>query len=258
MIKKVFRILLLTLCLPYSVFAQTTEPEILLDHIVLGVVDLDNAKDTFFNLGFTIKDGRLHSNGLLNKHIKFKDGSSLELMTVIGEPKDEMAEAYQEYLEEGEGGIYIALRTPFDIVMEKADKLGLSYQVNLGDPFSYLTFENEGLKSLFFIGYEELFIDSDSITTHQNKAHGIKSIWLTSSPLFTELITSLGAEFKGTLKTPDENEYPVYRINGYDLIIDDSLSEDSGIKGVFFDTNNISSPEWVPPSLAHGIWIGFQ
>src|SRR5688500_11737897 len=78
-----------------------------LDHVIVVVKDLDNAAAGFERHGFRIKPGRLHPNNLLNKHIKFRDGSSIELMTVKGRALDGMARGYAEYLAAGEGGAYL-------------------------------------------------------------------------------------------------------------------------------------------------------
>ncbi len=232
--------------------------EIKLDHIIVTVQNIDKAAETYSTLGFTIKEGRLHANGLLNKHIKFKDGSSVELMTVKGNAKDDIARAYQEFLKNQEGGIYVAINAPFDLVMEKADELGLSYQTSFGDPFSYITFENADLANVFFISYGKSFTDPDSILTHKNKVTGIKGIWMESSPLFVELIINLGAELKGMLSTPDGKQNPVYRLNHYDFIVDESISKKPKILGIQFDSENSPNLNWLPPSQNHGIWITFR
>ncbi|MBO6523982.1 MAG: VOC family protein [Balneolaceae bacterium] len=255
MIKRSFFSLFFCLLICGSNFAQSLESDFGIDHVIVAVPDLEKATETYSKLGFTIKPGRLHQNGLSNNHIKLKDGSSLELMTVIGEPGDKMAKAYQDFLDTKEGGIYIALKAPFELVMEKADELGLHYQVSFGDPFSYLTFENEELGNVFFINYSRSFSDPDSILTHSNNVVGIESVWIKASPLFTKLLTSLGASSGGKLKTPDTKENPVYSLNGYDFIIDETTSEDSGIMGIQFKRADILPKEWLPPSENHGVWI---
>ncbi|MFV1885254.1 MAG: VOC family protein [Balneola sp.] len=256
--KCIFATSLLLLVFSNFTFAQTPQSEVSLDHVIVAVSDLGKAADTFIELGFTLKNGRLHRNGLNNKHIKFKDESSLELMTVQGEAKDDMAKAYQQFLNQGEGGIYVAFKAPFDLVMEKADKLGISYQVSFGDPFSYLTFEDEALRHVFFINYGISFSDPDSITTHRNNTQGIKSVWIQSSSVFIELLISLGADFKGILRTPDNKQNAVYRLNGYDYIIDESSDSNPRVMGILFDTTEIPTLEWLPPSSTHGIWVGFR
>ncbi len=250
--------IIFTLIISNTSIAQTNVSDVSLDHITIAVSDLDKATKSYSDLGFTFKDGRLHSNGLLNKHIKFKDGSSVELMTVKGDPGDELAERYRDFLDLKVGGIFIALRAPLNIVQKKADELGLSYNVNSGNPFSYLTFENKGITSFYFINYENSISDPDSITTHSNNVRGIKAVWITASPLFTELLIELGAEFHGIIRTPDEKENAVYRINGYDFIIDDATLSDSQILGIQFDSTDILPPDWLPPSENHGVWVTFR
>src|SRR5687767_12158381 len=83
-----------------------------LDHVILAVPDLDAASRACGDLGFLIKPGRMHPNRLLNRHLKFGDGTEIELMTVRGEPGDPMARDYARLLESGAGGAYVALRTP--------------------------------------------------------------------------------------------------------------------------------------------------
>jgi hypothetical protein len=56
--------------------ADATAPA--LDHVVLAVRDLELASAAFEKHGFRLKRGRLHPNNLLNRHIKFRDGSEIE------------------------------------------------------------------------------------------------------------------------------------------------------------------------------------
>ena len=74
--------------------------------------NLDTAAAAFRARGFRIKTGRLHANNLLNRHIKFRDGSSLELMTLAGPPHDDMARDYATLLDQGEAGVYVGLNVP--------------------------------------------------------------------------------------------------------------------------------------------------
>jgi len=52
-----------------------------LDHVPLAVKDLEQAKADFEALGFALKPGRPHDNGLRNAHVKFPDGTEIELIT---------------------------------------------------------------------------------------------------------------------------------------------------------------------------------
>ena len=51
-----------------------------LDHVPVAVADLDRAAADFARLGFVIKPGRPHSDGIQNKHIKFPNGGEIELI----------------------------------------------------------------------------------------------------------------------------------------------------------------------------------
>jgi catechol 2,3-dioxygenase-like lactoylglutathione lyase family enzyme len=98
-----------------------------LDHVVIAVKDLESAKAHFSALGFRLKPGRLHTNNLLNHHIKFRDGSGLELMTLAGPPRDRMAEELGVLIASHDGGAYVALRTPdVNAIGRAASALGLS------------------------------------------------------------------------------------------------------------------------------------
>src|SRR5687768_8791793 len=88
--------------------APTAAPA--LDHAIIVVSDLEHAVSAFRNVGFQIKPGRLHANGLLNAHIKFAEGGEIELMTVRGAARDAMARDYAALLEQGDGGVYVALK----------------------------------------------------------------------------------------------------------------------------------------------------
>src|SRR5206468_6529298 len=52
-----------------------------IDHIPIAVRDLDAAAAQYRRLGFTLKPGTPHANGVRNEHAKFADGTELELIT---------------------------------------------------------------------------------------------------------------------------------------------------------------------------------
>lgn len=81
---------------------------IYIDHLTIAVNDLAQAKKDFKALGFTIKPGTLHTNSIENAHVKFHDGTSLELITA-SEPRDELAESYIEIMAEGDVPAYFCL-----------------------------------------------------------------------------------------------------------------------------------------------------
>ena len=66
--------------LDYTVVLAQSPPR--LDHVVMVVAELDSAEARLAPLGFRIKPGRLHPDNLLNAHVKFADGTELELRRV--------------------------------------------------------------------------------------------------------------------------------------------------------------------------------
>ena len=47
-------------------------------------------RPAYQRLGFSLKPGRFHAHGLRNNHIKFEDGSGLELISPPGHPTDDL------------------------------------------------------------------------------------------------------------------------------------------------------------------------
>src|ERR1044072_7337098 len=80
-----------------------------IDHVPIAVRDLPAAVTQFRALGFTIKAGRPHQNGIDNVSIKFSDGSYIELITAHN-GTDRLAKQYEEMLKVTEGGSYLFLR----------------------------------------------------------------------------------------------------------------------------------------------------
>jgi hypothetical protein len=82
-----------------------------LDHIPIAVRDLDAAAARFRALGFVLKPGRPHANGIRNVHAKFPDGTELELITAP-EGVDDLTRKYRAHLSQGDGPAFLALYTP--------------------------------------------------------------------------------------------------------------------------------------------------
>ncbi|MDJ1481055.1 VOC family protein [Cytophagaceae bacterium YF14B1] len=72
-----------------------------IDHIPLAVRDLDQAATFYRSIGFALKPGRSHNNGIRNQHIKFRNGTELELITT-SQPHDSVTAEYYRLLKEGD------------------------------------------------------------------------------------------------------------------------------------------------------------
>jgi hypothetical protein len=166
-----------------------------LDHVVLAVDDIDRASVPFLSHGFRLKQGRLHANNLLNRHIKFRDGSSIELMTLRGAPGDAMAERYAELLAAGEGGVYVALGTrEIESARRFATASGLEPHRSSSGAWRFVGFPaGSPAAAVFFSAGGPPARDPDSLVSHRPRVDGLEEAWLEAGPELTTLLEALGA-----------------------------------------------------------------
>lgn len=69
-----------------------------MNHTPIVVGDLEKAEADFRAMGFTIKPGRLHADGIRNAHVKFADETELELITAP-QGVDDLTSEYRRKLE---------------------------------------------------------------------------------------------------------------------------------------------------------------
>lgn len=208
-------------------FPQCVAPDALvgLDHVVVAVRDLDRSTQDYLQRGFTIKDGRLHPNGLSNRHIKFLDGTSIELMSLVGSPGDEMALAYSDFLAKGEGGIYLALAANQRVALSVADQSDLEADALNSGGFRYLTFSDPALAGLFFIEYESPVEDPESLLHHQNGANGIEWVVIEGGSALERLLLGLGAVPCGAAETSGVSGTRYALRNGSVIVVPPSQGE---------------------------------
>jgi hypothetical protein len=176
-----------------------------LDHAIVVVNHLDSASDRFRRLGFRIKAGRLHANGLLNRHIKFRDGTEVELMTLRGAPRDDMARGYSDLMRAGDGGAYVALQVPeLRVVARHASEIRRGFRTSSSGPWSFLSFaDTSSLAAIFFTTGGGGVIDADSIFRHRPAVDRLGEAWVEGSHELRELLRRLGAADCGVAKGPD-------------------------------------------------------
>lgn len=175
-----------------------------LDHAVVLVSNLDAAASRLVPLGFRFKPGRLHSDSLLNRHIKFRDGTGLELMTVAGTPVSQMARDYAARLAAGEGGVYAALwTTNLDRVRAAAARFGEPRLTQSG-PWQFLSLPGvSDARAVFFAAGGLPVNDPDSIVAHPNGAQRLATVWLEGGPGLDSLLAALGAHACHQTRLPD-------------------------------------------------------
>lgn len=193
-------VLALAACAPEAELSEvqqcvSTSPIAAIDHVTLAVLDLAEARSQVQDLGFRIKAGRLHGNGILNAHAKTHQGS-LELLTIADEgAPDPQSREYAEFLAEGEGGAFLALAaSPVDSVVARLEPLGVEFDVERSAAWDYLTFpRGSALRHLYFIDLKQPVEDGDEVLTHMNGASRISGVALDGGPQLVGVLEAVGA-----------------------------------------------------------------
>lgn len=238
---------------------QCTPAEI--DHVPIAVRSLEEAERTYQRLGFRLKPGRSHANGLRNSFAKLPRGDYLELISPESGATDEQTQRYVDQLVVGEGGSWLALKVD-SLHRAAADLEAAGLPIRLeryGSAFVTLDFSAPRLRWIFLIEYLTPVEDLAELLAHPNTATGIETVWLAehhhsslqelSPPLCFSRIgvapaSSGAATIRGlTLRVRSvDAAREVLRTGRLDL----PIREDARGRSVL-----------VPASEAHGTWIEF-
>ena len=246
--------LLTAAAMQMAVSCDAPNARVSIDHVVIAVDDLDEASATYGRLGFRLKEGRLHANGLENRHIKFEDGTSLELMTVAGEPEDEMAAAYAQYLDSGEGGIYLALLGQQEDVLNAAEQVPVDGLALGAGGFRYVTFGDAGLRNLFTLEDYVRPDDPEALFDHAIGTSGIEAVWMEAGDELGELLLRLGAVRCGTSMLPDGRVGTRYGVAGGEIAIVPPRGERLEVVGLRLRASRGPTTR-LNPRETHGIWL---
>jgi catechol 2,3-dioxygenase-like lactoylglutathione lyase family enzyme len=198
--------------------ARRTDPlEIRLNHVPVVVSDLDAASRTYTRLGFALKEGRPHPNGLLNRHVKFPDGTEVELITA---PRavDRTTTYYQQAVRQGDGPAFLSLFTSAPAeVAARARALGSPVEqdgANLSWP------DADPLRYVFFAPLNHSPTDRPEHFAHRNGAIALVGVRL-AGPLDAErrLLQSLGLR-EEPHASPDSPGQLRVALPGGDLYLD--------------------------------------
>jgi hypothetical protein len=160
------------------------------DHIPLAVNDLEQAVIDFHKLGFVLKPGRPHDDGIRNSHVKFRDGTEIELITVAS-PTDALASTYMDWLKGGDGPAHWALYNPdLPALTKRLTSLGL-HPTDEGDVVSLP--QSDFPHQLFFADRLWSPTDRPEHYAHPNTAYRLEAIWLAGAPGERRLALALGA-----------------------------------------------------------------
>lgn len=175
--------------------ASSTRPVVAqvggIDHIPIVVADLDSAAATYSRLGFSLKPGRAHDNGIRNRHVKFPDGTELELITADS-AADELTREYLRLLAAGEGAAFLALYTT-DANQLKRNLDAAGIERNSGG-YGVSFPSDSPIRFIFFGGRNHSPTDRPEHFAHPNGATSLAGVWLalSDSVSFAELGDAIG------------------------------------------------------------------
>jgi hypothetical protein len=227
-----------------------------LDHVPIAVRDLEAAAKAYRSLGFVLKPGRPHANGIRNLHAKFPDGTELELITATS-PRDALTRTYGRHLAGGDGPAFLAFYAPSG--------------APAGDLPAYV----------FFGARNRSPTDRPEHFAHPNTAQALISVWLAGDDLSAErrLLTAVGAAFEERdVFVPERMRATVARVPEADVVLlpaSRRLVEDRPIVGATVRVRDLGAARralalggiairedagaphrvFITPEAAHGLWL---
>jgi hypothetical protein len=273
--------LIATLCTSIAMLsprlgAQAPAPLVLgVDHIPLVVADLEKAEADFHAMGFSLKPGRMHADGIRNAHVKFPDGTEIELITAPA-VVDSLTAEYQAKLKDGDGPVYFGLYAPDRAALAaRLDAAGIPFQNDEG----LLGFPSESLlHPLFFGNRNKSPTDKPEYFAHANSATRLSALWVGDNQELRALLQKLGAGFasmrpcapicssKSSIAIfPEGNVYFVPSASATVVVARVEVRSLRTLRAVL-RRNNVPvakgikcDPDavWISPATAHGIWLEF-
>lgn len=267
---------LVTLLFSTTAAAQARRPLVAgLDHIPVVVRDLDKAQADFRAMGFSIKPGRSHADGIRNAHVKFPDGTEIELITATNDT-DELTEEYLAKMKSGEGPVYFGLYAPDrDAVALRLRDSRVAAQDDNG---MFIFPSASPLHSLFLGQRNKTPTDKPQYFAHKNSATRLSALWVRDNPALRDVLNDLGvtltpmspcrilgitagirAAFPGGdlyLIPSDKANVVAARVEVRKLSDAEVVLKTSGVP-TKKDSSCGSEAAWVAPAHGHGIWIEF-
>jgi beta-lactamase class D len=224
---------------------ERSAPIVGLDHIPLAVRDLAAATDTYRRLGFSLKPGRPHENGIINAHVKFPDGSGVELITA---PKavDDLTRKYRTLLESGEGPVFFSLHVrERDALTAALTRAGIQHEA--GSVTGVLRPATPGLSSVFFVQDNRSPTDRPEHFAHPNGAIALARVWWAPEdpqPMRRLLEALGGVATTAAVSAPARVEATVFRVENGEVVIlpaSHQVMRDRPIAGVTFRVRSLEA-----------------
>jgi hypothetical protein len=227
------------------------------------VRSLADAERTFEALGFRLKPGRVHANGLRNAFAKLPDGSYLELITPERGETDPLSGRYAAFLARGEGGAALAITADSLARLAAAlDAAGYPGTLSRGGAFATRGFAERDARWLFFIEYLVPVHDPPELLRHPNGALGIETVWVPPSRFATVLALARFLPPDGIAPAPAADPAGHADVVGVTLRVRSLDAALAAVRaGAGIDPPVRSDARGrsfvVPAAAAHGVWLEF-
>ena len=230
-----------------------------------------------------MKPGRPHDNGIRNQHVKFPDGTEIELITT-NVARDPLTAEYFKHLASGGGPAFVGFYAPdMNQLAILLDAEARTYRFDNG----LLTFpESDQLRYIFFGNRYRSPTDQPEHFEHFNGAEALIGIWIAGDDLAPErqLFTTLGATMTDQeVYAPERLIATVARLQQAEVVFlpaSRQLLPGRRIVGATIRTSNLDAVRrtllaaslvvppvvqttdgpsiFVPPGIAHGMWLEFR
>lgn len=251
-----------------------------IEHLPTAVRDLDSASARFVRLGFTLKPGRAHDNGIRNVHAKFADGSYIELISAPA-AVDPLTSAYRRHLDAGEGPAFVSL-----YVSRIAGLAELMAPLGGAAEGDSVTFARGALTPFFFGTRAPSPSDRPAFFRHANGAQSLSRVWIATDDRadIEAMAARLGARFHPTIqclirclpirrtKLPQGElilmPADAQNVRGHPIVGATVRVRDIAIARALLKANGLpfgadgirdrGTSLIVPPALANGLWLEFS
>lgn len=262
----------------------TSQPLIRIDHVPLAVRNLDRAVNTYRRLGFTIKPGRFHANGIRNMHVKFANGAGIELITA-GVPEDDLTRHYLALLAQGEGPAFVGFYTPqLNALEERLDRSGIPYRLD----GNLLVFSDPELAWVFIFDVPNVARnEKPEYFRHPNTACATLGVWIAGDDeaRMLKLFKALGARIeRRRVYAPDSALADVATLADSGKVVflpaEHQILRGRPVVGIIFQTKDLNTLDreirsggiipastrkttayrstFVAPRDTHGVWLEFR
>ncbi len=149
----------------------------------IAVADLEGASADYARLGFALKEGRPHPDGIRNRHVKFRDGTEIELITAP-EATDALTAQYRQLIQAGDGPAFLSLDVePPALAVERVKQARLPASTS-GGHVDFLF--DSPLGYVFFAGLNQSPTDRPEHFAHANGASSLVGVTLAGENLDPE------------------------------------------------------------------------